>query len=235
MSCTALSAEGIERQILTLRGHRVMLDAHLAVLYGVDMTHAVAKGVKAHRDIKPQNCLVTEDFILKVTDFGLAKVVLDGGAAPLGSPVKEIGGVWKRLAGHGSEQRPAEGLSQTGASAGTPAYMAPEQFSDFKHVDLRADVYSFGVMLFQMVTGQLPFATSSSLEFERLHRLQQPATRLVRNREISHLIEKCLSKKAYDRYQDFSEIRELLAITYVSITQLKPPTRGFRERARRFL
>ena len=58
--------------------------------------------------------------------------------------------------------------------AGTITHMAPEQFDDAKHVDLRADIYSFGVMLFQMVTGQLPFSGHNVQEIEHKHKMQAP-------------------------------------------------------------
>jgi tetratricopeptide (TPR) repeat protein len=125
-------------------------------------------------------------------------------------------------AGLGSEQEPAQGQTQTGEAAGTPAYMAPEQFEDFKHVDLRADVYSFGVMLFQMVTGRLPFFGRSWIEFERLHRRQPPPTTALANKEISDLVTKCLNKKPDDRWQDFSELRARLAAAYTSVTRRRP-------------
>lgn len=185
---------------------------HFAIQFCDGMTHAFAKGVKVHRDIKPQNCLVTDDLTLKVTDFGLAKVVEDEALDPAGRQSRSGGG------------QSADGLSQTGVSAGTPAYMSPEQFEDFKHVDVRADIYSFGVMLFQMATGQLPFFGRSWLEFARLHGSQQPATRLIVNKETSRIVGRCLAKSPSERFQDFSELRLSLANAYVAVTSLTPPT-----------
>jgi eukaryotic-like serine/threonine-protein kinase len=97
----------------------------LAIQFCDGMTHALAKGVTAHRDIKPQNCLIAQDRTLKVTDFGLAKTFDDT------AEVKEITDV-KSL---------NIGLTRTGMAAGTPMYMAPEQFEDAKSVDVRADIY----------------------------------------------------------------------------------------------
>ena len=101
------------------------------------MTHALAKGIKAHRDIKPQNCLITQNYILKVTDFGLAKVCDDANTAD-----------WRSGSTDAEVQGLSIGLSRTGTGAGTCHYMAPEQFNDAKHVDGRADVYALGVTLF---------------------------------------------------------------------------------------
>lgn len=195
-----------------------------AIQFCDGMTHAFAKGVKAHRDIKPQNCLVTDDLTLKVTDFGLAKVIEDENDELAERQDGKRGGFWQRVFGHESKPQSEGGLSQTGATAGTPAYMSPEQFVDFKHVDVRADVYSFGVMLFQMVTGQLPFLGRDWLDFARLHQAQQPATKLITNKETARIIEKCLAKKPGDRFQDFCELRGSLANAYASTTKLKPPT-----------
>lgn len=131
-----------------------------AVQFCDGMVHAMSKGIQAHRDIKPQNCLITSDNTLKITDLGLAKIFLETKARS--SPDDEATwdrevGWFKRFLG-GKEKQPVELshkarvlMTQTGAMLGTPAYMAPEQFEDAKHVDVRADVYSFGVMLYEMV------------------------------------------------------------------------------------
>ena len=195
---------------------RLISDLSTVLRFGIQfcdgMAHAIEKGITAHRDIKPQNCLVTDDLTLKVTDFGLAKV-------GHGLVHDTLGG-----SSESHEHERDQGFSRTGESAGTPAYMAPEQFDDFKHVDLRADIYSFGVMLFQMVTGRLPFLASTWTEFERLHQQQPPMLAALENKEISHLIGKCLAKRPEHRWQDFSGIRKRLGAIYTSVTRLPPPT-----------
>jgi serine/threonine protein kinase len=108
------------------------------------LQYAHSHGV-VHRDVKPDNILLLPDGRAKLTDFGLAKM-------------------------HDSEEdnltRPASGL-------GTPQFMAPEQFSDAKTVDVRSDIYSLGATLYNLVTGQLPFNGKTALaiitqkEFER--------------------------------------------------------------------
>jgi tetratricopeptide (TPR) repeat protein len=180
-----------------------------AIQFCDGMSHALSKGVRAHRDIKPQNCLVTQDNILKVTDFGLAKI-FDGTSVDEPRATSSPAG----LSVH---------LSLSGEAAGTCTHMAPEQFDDAKHVDLRADVYSFGVMLFQMVKGKLPFVGQTWDEFARLHRTS-PAPPLASGQaSLDAIVRKCLSKASAERYASFEALREELAAMYQNITgQIAP-------------
>ena len=169
------------------------------------MRHVISKGIKAHRDIKPQNCLVTQNAVLKVTDFGLAKVLDD--AVDLDRCDNTSGGL-------------NTGLSQTGTAAGTCTHMAPEQFEDSKHVDVRADIYSFGVMLFQMVSGELPFAGRNFNEFAALHMRSSVPLDKIPNQRIRTVIERCLRKRPEDRYRGFDELREDLSVIHKAETGL---------------
>jgi len=139
------------------------------------MSHALSKGIQAHRDIKPANCLITEDHTLKVTDFGLAKVFDE--ARPLDGAGREVEAA--------NVPALSIGATHTGTGAGTPPYMAPEQFDDAKHVDVRADVYSFGVMLYEMLAGRLPFQGRTWQELERLHKTQPPPHLSLVTRHLS--------------------------------------------------
>ena len=130
----------------------VPLIARFAIHFCDGMVHAISKGIHVHRDIKPQNCLITEDKVLKITDFGLAKAFDN-------IPVER-----SKI----SPESIAIGVTQTGTAAGTCTHMAPEQFDDSKRVDTRADIYSFGITLFQMVTGVLPFNGKTWKEFDHL-------------------------------------------------------------------
>lgn len=165
------------------------------------MTHARSKGIKAHRDIKPQNCLITGNGMLKVTDFGLAKVFYDAVLTD-------------------TETQDAESLSitSTGIAAGTPTHMAPEQFDDAKRVDVRADIYSFGVMLYQMLTGRLPFVGRTWQQFQQLHDTQQPPPLDTKHSTLKMVIETCLAKKAAHRFADFSALRDELTRIYEVLT-----------------
>lgn len=181
-----------------------------AVQFCDGMTHALAKGVKAHRDIKPGNCLITEDGTLKVTDFGLAKVFDETNLGP---------GTDRPVLNDSSLT-----LSRTGTGAGTPPFMAPEQFRDAKHVDVRADIYSFGVMLYVMVAGKLPFPGKTWQECGLLHReapLPSLTVRSLGDREnalMNSIIHTCMAKKPADRFSDFPAARRSLANLYEEVT-----------------
>jgi Serine/threonine protein kinase len=172
-----------------------------AIQFCDGMIHALAKGIKAHRDIKPHNCLIAEGKLLKVTDFGLAKV---------------LGAIESKPSVHSSSQSGDLNIhvSRTGSAAGTPHYMAPEQFDDIKHVDVRADVYSFGVMLFQMLEGRLPFLQ----DFERSHKSESPPALTTKGSQLAALIERCLAKKPAQRFADFIVVRGELAEIYEALT-----------------
>jgi serine/threonine protein kinase len=193
-----------------------------AIQFCDGMSHALSKGIQAHRDIKPANCLITEDHTLKVTDFGLAKVFDE--ACPLGGAGREVEA--------GNAPGLSIGATRTGTGAGTPPYMAPEQFDDAKHVDVRADVYSFGVMLYEMLAGRLPFQGRTWQEFERLHKTQPPpplvgchsslvtchSSLVTCHSSLVTVVHTCLTKDPAARYPDFDVLRARLAEIYESLT-----------------
>jgi len=181
-----------------------------AIQFCDGMHHAFSKGIQVHRDIKPQNCLVTEDNNLKVTDFGLAKVFDD---TPRNASYAESSVA--RLGVH---------LTQTGRAVGTCTHMAPEQFVDAKHVDVRADIYSFGVMVFQMVTGRLPFEGRRWEDFARAHMKATPPPLDSGQPALDMIVAKCLAKVATGRYGEFRTLREELASIYESVTR-QPATK----------
>ena len=113
--------------------------------------------------------------------------------------------------------------SKTGTVLGTIPYMAPEQFDDSKHIDVKADVYSFGVMLFQMITGQLPFTGRSVQEFEHKHKTEPPPLLASHNAELNRVVQKCLAKNPNNRFSSFDEVRRELAEIYQRISGNSAP------------
>jgi serine/threonine protein kinase len=109
-------------------------------------------------------------------------------------------------------------LTHTGARLGTGAYMAPEQFQDPKSVDIRADVYGFGVVLFEMITGRLPFNGRSLEALRHQHTFHQPGsvvpsipsryTKL--SKPVDAIVQRCLQKDPANRFRSMAELRHAL-------------------------
>jgi len=111
------------------------------------LAYAHARGV-IHRDIKPDNILLGEDGRAMVTDFGIARAIQEG-----------------------ADSR----LTATGVAIGTPAYMSPEQAAGDREIDGRSDLYSLGIVAYQMLAGQLPFQASSTAAMLMKHISERPA------------------------------------------------------------
>src|SRR5690348_11057836 len=123
-----------------------------------------------HRDIKPENVLLDKKGRVKIADFGLAKLVSPGA--------------------------PDAGLTQSGLMMGTPKYMAPEQMDRPAEVDHRADIYSLGVVFYEMLTGELP-----------LGRFALPSQRVQVDVRLDEVVLRTLEQKPERRYQHASEVK----------------------------
>ena len=171
----------------TLVKGRGALDPAVAASYMVQaaagLRHAALKGL-IHRDVKPSNLMLTEDGVLKVTDFGLAK------------------------AAHADTR-----LTATGEVLGSPGYIPPEQAQGMP-IDLRSDIYSLGATFYHLVTGRLPFEAPTAVAMIMKHMNEPVRSPRALNASIpfpiAAVIQRMLAKRPGERFQDYdSLIREL--------------------------
>ena len=152
-----------------------------------------------HRDIKPGNILISRNGEIKLADFGIAS----------------------------SEDHGDSDLTMDGTTLGTPAYMAPEQFDNSKNVDKRADIYSMGVMLYEMITGIKPFPGNFSAEtIAVIQKGKYKSAKKVKpsiSPVLNRIIKRCMQRNKSKRYQDMDQLIRLLEkwLSRVPLIELK--------------
>lgn len=176
-----------DRALKAPEASRILHDVARALEYA--HSHGVV-----HRDIKPDNILLSGSSAC-VADFGIARAV-------------------KAARADQQDRGSATNLTRRGMTVGTPAYISPEQATGSSDVDHRTDIYSFGCVAFEMLTGTPPFSKSSAQALIAAHIVEQPPLSRLRNGQIpsvlAELVGKCLQKSPDDRPGSASEILTLL-------------------------
>ncbi len=156
------------------------------------LDYAHSHGI-VHRDLKPGNILFHADGRLLLTDFGIAKVVNNG---PF------------------TDQTAAHTLTTTGTIIGTPEYLSPEQ-ATASPVDRRSDVYSLGIVLFQMLTGHVPFTGATAVAIAVKHAMEEPPSLSQLNptlpASVEGVVKKAIAKRPEDRYAAAGDFARALA------------------------
>jgi len=149
-------------------GQWLSIEMALRIVDGICEALEYAHQYTVHRDIKPENVMIGENGQVKIMDFGISKLVAKSN------------------------------LTATSMVMGTPHYMSPEQFKDSRAVDGRADVYSMGVLIYEMLTGGLPTGMGKPLSAVRSDALP----------ELDAIVIKCTEKDPENRYQSVQELRQ---------------------------
>lgn len=196
--------KGTPLQVLLARGPLPAARAlELALEVAEAMAEAHAHGV-VHRDLKPSNVMVLPSGRAKVIDFGLAKRLRRGDSL------------------ESADDTPAWGDTDPGRIVGTAAYMSPEQVRG-QRADTRSDVFSFGVLLFELLTGQPAFRRETVVE--TLHAvLKEDAPRLPaggpgRAASLQRIVGRCLAKAPDQRYPSLAEVRDELRETRAELSR----------------
>jgi tRNA A-37 threonylcarbamoyl transferase component Bud32/anti-sigma factor RsiW len=163
-----------------------------------------AENGMVHRDIKPQNLMLTPNGQVKILDFGLARVASETVPSLAEGDLRQLA----------ADEKSRESLTQIGSVMGTPDYMAPEQITNAHAADIRADIYSLGCTLYFLLTGRVPFPTKGVFDKLMAHTEQQP-TPLAKWRpevpiELARVVEKMMAKNPEKRYATPAEVAEAL-------------------------
>jgi Tol biopolymer transport system component len=189
----------------------------------VDIARQIAAGLEyahergiVHRDLKPANIKITPDGTVKVLDFGLAKAVVGelSGSAPTSTPT-----ILPTMTSAGTAM---------GMILGTAAYMSPEQARG-KPVDKRADIWAFGVVLFEMITGRRLFegeTASDSIAAVLRANVELSALPPATPAAVRALLARCLDRDPQSRLRDVGEARIVLSAPYAESTTVEAPSAG---------
>jgi serine/threonine protein kinase len=205
-----LVLEYVEGETLAARMRKERLRVDQVLRYAIQISDALdeahSNGV-IHRDLKPSNIMLTKSGV-KVLDFGLAK--LDSGALVA------------------SETKETLTLTRDGTVIGTVPYMAPEQLQG-KHTDVRSDIFAFGAVVYEMITGRKAFEGSdqASVTAAILYTNPQPPAMLQPQTPLAldRVIRKCLAKDPQDRWQTARDLKDELQWIAEGMLQSEPAAR----------
>jgi len=152
-------------------GRRIPIKSTLQTMIQLCTALEYAHRFTVHRDIKPENVMIVPDGTVKLMDFGISKLMTN------------------------------QQLTATSVIMGTPHYMSPEQIKDSRNVDARADVYSIGVLLYEILTGNLPTG------------IPKPASQIIKDLppSLDPIVEKCVEPEPANRYQNVSDLKQALS------------------------
>jgi tetratricopeptide (TPR) repeat protein len=198
--------EGYGTDLRDWLDRRGPLEPRRALEFTLDVCRALAHAQKkvpgfVHCDIKPENVLVAQGQLAKLTDFGLAQVVRESGLVSPDAPAPAAGARW-----------------QVSSAGGTPPYMAPEQWLE-EAVDARTDVYAVGCLLYELLTGHWPFQAATLDGLRRLH-LQSPLPPLRAGPTgplgggLDRVLKRCLAKEKGERYSSASDLLDAISRLY---------------------
>ena len=233
-----IAMEFVEGTTLREEIHRERVDLTTLLKYLAQVAEGMAKAHAAgivHRDLKPDNIMISRDGYAKILDFGLAKLI-EAPPPPQSAGAEELNEAVTTMM--------PQPLSTPGMIMGTVGYMSPEQAQGRVEIDHRADIFSFGCVLFEAATGRQPFAADSLID--TLHRIAHAPAPLIRDfnarapAELQRIVRRCLAKDPDERYQSIKDVaielkelrRELSLGTYID-PAVAPPPGGEAERAGR--
>ncbi len=184
------------RELITSGSLSMRKAIEIAAQVADGLTKAHEAGI-THRDLKPENVMISHDGFVKILDFGLAKLASPSGEQP------DLAATFASM-------------THAGEVLGTVGYMSPEQ-TEGRHVDFRSDQFSFGLLLYEMVTGKRAFHRSTTVETMVAILREQPDPIVGQNRDapapLCWAIERCLAKEPEKRYASTRDLaRELAAI-----------------------
>jgi len=202
-----IAMEHVEGQNIAKRGTRLTIRDGLryAVQIADALVAAHAEGI-VHRDLKPGNIMVTSRGLVKVLDFGIAKMTI--------TPASADAATWT--------------MTEPGRVFGTTAFMSPEQ-AEGKEVDARSDIFSFGCVLYELVTGHRAFDAESSMGSLAAVMVKEPRPLRELSPELPapvvRIIEHCLRKKREERWQSIVDVKLLLEAALADPLVADPPPR----------